>query len=63
MHQFGSCEEREGVIGDEVVRGKRRGDTRKMKETGVKTTSEGSEGARLRYFGTYHEENGIKFDG
>ena len=48
MRQFGSCEEREGVVGDEVVRGKRRGDTRKMKETGVKSTSEGSEGARLR---------------
>jgi len=48
MGQFRSYEEREGVIGDQVVRGKRRGDTRKMKETGVKSMSEGSEGARLR---------------
>ena len=47
--------EKEGDIGDEVevVRGKRKGDTRRMKGenvTGVKSMSEGSEVARPRWF-------------
>jgi len=61
MRQFGLHREKEGVIRDgvEVVRVREGEITRGMKgenETRVKSMSEGSEGARPRWFGTYHKE-------